>query len=157
MLCFVLQGVIPLGGCLVEAREEPSMPYAMKISHQDFHVSGDPPTTQAAQDKAASSWSPGNSPLRSSLGGLSGPMEDGVGREEITSPPPLSWTPLTPAPFPGRGMSCWLLSLNLSRHNGLRCCRNLGRCKCLPAGHLRGQMSGCGAGLALSTCLSAGS
>lgn len=33
------QGVIPLGGCLVEAREEPSMPYAMKISHQDFHVS----------------------------------------------------------------------------------------------------------------------
>ena len=33
------QGVIPLGGCLVEAKEEPSMPYAMKISHQDFHVS----------------------------------------------------------------------------------------------------------------------
>ncbi|GAB1297579.1 Pleckstrin homology domain-containing family D member 1 [Apodemus speciosus] len=31
------KGVIPLGGCLVEAREEPSMPYAMKISHQDFH------------------------------------------------------------------------------------------------------------------------
>uniref|UniRef100_A0A8C9APB4 Pleckstrin homology and coiled-coil domain containing D1 n=1 Tax=Prolemur simus TaxID=1328070 RepID=A0A8C9APB4_PROSS len=30
-------GVIPLGGCLVEAKEEPSMPYAMKISHQDFH------------------------------------------------------------------------------------------------------------------------
>uniref|UniRef100_A0A8C9KP40 Pleckstrin homology and coiled-coil domain containing D1 n=1 Tax=Panthera tigris altaica TaxID=74533 RepID=A0A8C9KP40_PANTA len=33
------KGVIPLGGCLVEAKEEPSMPYAMKISHQDFHVS----------------------------------------------------------------------------------------------------------------------
>ncbi|XP_032261302.1 pleckstrin homology domain-containing family D member 1 isoform X2 [Phoca vitulina] len=31
------KGVIPLGGCLVEAKEEPSMPYAMKISHQDFH------------------------------------------------------------------------------------------------------------------------
>uniref|UniRef100_A0A2K6Q176 Pleckstrin homology and coiled-coil domain containing D1 n=1 Tax=Rhinopithecus roxellana TaxID=61622 RepID=A0A2K6Q176_RHIRO len=30
-------GVIPLGGCLVEPKEEPSMPYAMKISHQDFH------------------------------------------------------------------------------------------------------------------------
>uniref|UniRef100_A0A8C9AL71 Pleckstrin homology and coiled-coil domain containing D1 n=1 Tax=Prolemur simus TaxID=1328070 RepID=A0A8C9AL71_PROSS len=32
------KGVIPLGGCLVEAKEEPSMPYAMKISHQDFHT-----------------------------------------------------------------------------------------------------------------------
>ncbi|XP_021563691.1 pleckstrin homology domain-containing family D member 1 [Carlito syrichta] len=31
------KGVIPLGGCLVEPKEEPSMPYAMKISHQDFH------------------------------------------------------------------------------------------------------------------------
>ncbi|XP_073098316.1 pleckstrin homology domain-containing family D member 1 isoform X1 [Manis javanica] len=31
------KGVIPLGGCLVEAKEESSMPYAMKISHQDFH------------------------------------------------------------------------------------------------------------------------
>uniref|UniRef100_A0A8C9PQ37 Pleckstrin homology and coiled-coil domain containing D1 n=1 Tax=Spermophilus dauricus TaxID=99837 RepID=A0A8C9PQ37_SPEDA len=31
------KGVIPLGGCLVEAKEEPSMPYVMKISHQDFH------------------------------------------------------------------------------------------------------------------------
>ncbi|XP_074092132.1 pleckstrin homology domain-containing family D member 1 isoform X1 [Macrotis lagotis] len=31
------KGVIPLGGCLVEAKEEPNMPYAMKISHQDFH------------------------------------------------------------------------------------------------------------------------
>lgn len=39
------QGVIPLGGCLVEAREEPSMPYAMKISHQDFHVSEAVPST----------------------------------------------------------------------------------------------------------------
>lgn len=47
------QGVIPLGGCLVEAREEPSMPYAMKISHQDFHVSGDLPFAQGSQDKAA--------------------------------------------------------------------------------------------------------
>lgn len=45
------QGVIPLGGCLVEAREEPSMPYAMKISHQDFHVSGDLPLAQGPQDK----------------------------------------------------------------------------------------------------------
>lgn len=57
---------------------------------------------------------------------------------------PLFWIPLTLAPFPGRGMSCWLLSLSLSRHNGLRCFRSLGRCKCLPAGHLRGQMSGVG-------------
>lgn len=47
------QGVIPLGGCLVEAREEPSMPYAMKISHQDFHVSVDLPLAQGSQDKAA--------------------------------------------------------------------------------------------------------
>ncbi|XP_038621575.1 pleckstrin homology domain-containing family D member 1 [Tachyglossus aculeatus] len=31
------KGVIPLGGCLVEAKEEPNMPYAMKISHEDFH------------------------------------------------------------------------------------------------------------------------
>ncbi|XP_063500454.1 pleckstrin homology domain-containing family D member 1 isoform X2 [Symphalangus syndactylus] len=31
------KGVIPLGGCLVEPKEEPGMPYAMKISHQDFH------------------------------------------------------------------------------------------------------------------------
>ncbi|XP_044292592.1 pleckstrin homology domain-containing family D member 1 [Varanus komodoensis] len=31
------KGVIPLGGCIVEAKEEPNMPYAMKISHEDFH------------------------------------------------------------------------------------------------------------------------
>ncbi|KAM4690032.1 pleckstrin homology domain-containing family D member 1 isoform 2-T2 [Rhinophrynus dorsalis] len=31
------KGVIPLGGCSVDAKEEPSMPYAMKISHKDFH------------------------------------------------------------------------------------------------------------------------
>uniref|UniRef100_A0A8C5S351 Pleckstrin homology and coiled-coil domain containing D1 n=1 Tax=Laticauda laticaudata TaxID=8630 RepID=A0A8C5S351_LATLA len=31
------QGVIPLGGCIVEAKEESNMPYAMKISHEDFH------------------------------------------------------------------------------------------------------------------------
>ncbi|XP_073466817.1 pleckstrin homology domain-containing family D member 1 [Aquarana catesbeiana] len=31
------KGVIPLGGCQVEAKEEPSMPYAIKISHEDFH------------------------------------------------------------------------------------------------------------------------
>ncbi|KAL8169546.1 UNVERIFIED_CONTAM: Pleckstrin y domain-containing D member 1 [Gekko kuhli] len=30
-------GVIPLAGCTVEAKEEPNMPYAMKISHEDFH------------------------------------------------------------------------------------------------------------------------
>lgn len=56
------QGVIPLGGCLVEAREEPSMPYAMKISHQDFHVSGDPPLAQGSQDKAASASPPWEQP-----------------------------------------------------------------------------------------------
>ena len=33
------QGVIPLGGCIVEPKEEPNMPYAIKISHEDFHVS----------------------------------------------------------------------------------------------------------------------
>lgn len=43
------QGVIPLGGCLVEAKEEPSMPYAMKISHQDFHVSEAVPSAWAQQ------------------------------------------------------------------------------------------------------------
>ncbi|XP_019407846.1 PREDICTED: pleckstrin homology domain-containing family D member 1 [Crocodylus porosus] len=31
------KGVIPLGGCIVEAKEEPNMPYAIKISHEDFH------------------------------------------------------------------------------------------------------------------------
>ncbi|XP_072284489.1 pleckstrin homology domain-containing family D member 1 [Pyxicephalus adspersus] len=31
------KGVIPLGGCQVEAKEEPSMPYAIKVSHEDFH------------------------------------------------------------------------------------------------------------------------
>ncbi|XP_025951647.2 pleckstrin homology domain-containing family D member 1 isoform X3 [Dromaius novaehollandiae] len=31
------KGVIPLGGCIVEPKEEPSMPYAIKISHEDFH------------------------------------------------------------------------------------------------------------------------
>uniref|UniRef100_A0A8C6XV35 Pleckstrin homology and coiled-coil domain containing D1 n=1 Tax=Naja naja TaxID=35670 RepID=A0A8C6XV35_NAJNA len=31
------KGVIPLGGCIVEAKEESNMPYAMKISHEDFH------------------------------------------------------------------------------------------------------------------------
>nr|XP_006011789.1 PREDICTED: pleckstrin homology domain-containing family D member 1 [Latimeria chalumnae] len=31
------KGVIPLGGCIVEAKEEPGMPFAMKISHEDFH------------------------------------------------------------------------------------------------------------------------
>ncbi|KAM9148779.1 pleckstrin homology domain-containing family D member 1 [Pangshura tecta] len=31
------KGVIPLAGCIVEAKEEPSMPFAMKISHEDFH------------------------------------------------------------------------------------------------------------------------
>ncbi|XP_067414234.1 pleckstrin homology domain-containing family D member 1 [Emydura macquarii macquarii] len=31
------KGVIPLGGCIVEAKEEPNMPFAMKISHEDFH------------------------------------------------------------------------------------------------------------------------
>ncbi|KAF6132138.1 pleckstrin homology and coiled-coil domain containing D1 [Phyllostomus discolor] len=40
------KGVIPLGGCLVEAREEPSMPYAMRISHQDFHVHRGPSSWQ---------------------------------------------------------------------------------------------------------------
>uniref|UniRef100_A0A8B9G4M3 Pleckstrin homology and coiled-coil domain containing D1 n=1 Tax=Amazona collaria TaxID=241587 RepID=A0A8B9G4M3_9PSIT len=31
------KGVIPLGGCVVEPKEEPNMPYAIKISHEDFH------------------------------------------------------------------------------------------------------------------------
>ncbi|XP_043554457.1 pleckstrin homology domain-containing family D member 1 [Chiloscyllium plagiosum] len=31
------KGVIPLGGCVVEAKEEPNMPFVMKISHEDFH------------------------------------------------------------------------------------------------------------------------
>ncbi|XP_039597683.1 pleckstrin homology domain-containing family D member 1 isoform X1 [Polypterus senegalus] len=31
------KGVIPLGGCIVEPREEPGMPYAMTVSHDDFH------------------------------------------------------------------------------------------------------------------------
>lgn len=48
------QGVIPLGGCLVEAKEEPSMPYAMKISHQDFHVSKILPSAWPQQGRPAS-------------------------------------------------------------------------------------------------------
>ncbi|KFW04525.1 PREDICTED: pleckstrin homology domain-containing family D member 1, partial [Fulmarus glacialis] len=31
------KGVVPLGGCIVEPKEEPNMPYAIKISHEDFH------------------------------------------------------------------------------------------------------------------------
>ncbi|XP_067847198.1 pleckstrin homology domain-containing family D member 1 isoform X1 [Heptranchias perlo] len=31
------KGVIPLGGCIVEAKEEPNMPFGMRISHEDFH------------------------------------------------------------------------------------------------------------------------
>ncbi|NWI20937.1 PLHD1 protein, partial [Crypturellus soui] len=31
------KGVIPLGGCIVEPKEESGMPYAIKISHEDFH------------------------------------------------------------------------------------------------------------------------
>ncbi|NXQ74708.1 PLHD1 protein, partial [Quiscalus mexicanus] len=31
------KGVIPLGGCIVEPKEEANMPYAIKISHEDFH------------------------------------------------------------------------------------------------------------------------
>ncbi|XP_069494682.1 pleckstrin homology domain-containing family D member 1 isoform X1 [Ambystoma mexicanum] len=31
------KGVIPLGGCIVDAKDEPNMPYAMIISHEDFH------------------------------------------------------------------------------------------------------------------------
>ncbi|XP_059808074.1 pleckstrin homology domain-containing family D member 1 isoform X2 [Hypanus sabinus] len=31
------KGVIPLGGCIVEAKEEANMPFVMKISHDDFH------------------------------------------------------------------------------------------------------------------------
>uniref|UniRef100_A0A4W3JY33 Pleckstrin homology and coiled-coil domain containing D1 n=1 Tax=Callorhinchus milii TaxID=7868 RepID=A0A4W3JY33_CALMI len=31
------KGVIPLGGCIVEAKEEPNMQFVMKISHEDFH------------------------------------------------------------------------------------------------------------------------
>ncbi|XP_043929935.1 pleckstrin homology domain-containing family D member 1 isoform X2 [Protopterus annectens] len=31
------KGVIPLGGCIVEAKEELGMPFAMKISHEDFN------------------------------------------------------------------------------------------------------------------------
>uniref|UniRef100_UPI00398F6419 pleckstrin homology domain-containing family D member 1 n=1 Tax=Pristiophorus japonicus TaxID=55135 RepID=UPI00398F6419 len=31
------KGVIPLGGCIVEAKEEPNMPFVMRISHEDFH------------------------------------------------------------------------------------------------------------------------
>ncbi|NWJ05606.1 PLHD1 protein, partial [Crypturellus undulatus] len=31
------KGVIPLGGCIVEPKEEPGMPFAIKISHEDFH------------------------------------------------------------------------------------------------------------------------
>lgn len=52
------QGVIPLGGCLVEAKEEPSMPYAMKISHQDFHVSKAVPSAWAQQRQSSFSGTP---------------------------------------------------------------------------------------------------
>lgn len=58
----LLQGVIPLGGCLVEAKEEPSMPYAMKISHQDFHVSEGLLQLGFSRGGPVSSWFPWNNP-----------------------------------------------------------------------------------------------
>ncbi|XP_041429259.1 pleckstrin homology domain-containing family D member 1 isoform X3 [Xenopus laevis] len=33
------KGVIPLGGCIVNAKEEPNMPYVIVVSHEDFHGS----------------------------------------------------------------------------------------------------------------------
>lgn len=66
----------------MEAREEPSMPYAMKISHQDFHVSGDPPLAGTHKMK--------NRLVQSSLGGLSGPWSvGGLGWEEKKNRLPL--------------------------------------------------------------------
>lgn len=32
------KGVIPLGGCIVEPREDQGMPFAMVINHEDFTV-----------------------------------------------------------------------------------------------------------------------
>lgn len=62
-LLVLSQGVIPLGGCLVEAKEEPSMPYAMKISHQDFHVSRALPSAWAQQGQSHFSGTPGSLPV----------------------------------------------------------------------------------------------
>lgn len=63
------QGVIPLGGCLVEAKEESSMPYAMKISHQDFHVSKALPSAWTQQGQPSFSGD-AQAPWGSPFGGL---------------------------------------------------------------------------------------
>ncbi|KFZ67806.1 Pleckstrin homology domain-containing family D member 1, partial [Podiceps cristatus] len=48
------KGVVPLGGCIVEPKEEPNMPYAIKISHEDFHHdSANNPRLSAAEDLPA--------------------------------------------------------------------------------------------------------
>lgn len=139
------QGVIPLGGCLVEAKEEPSMPYAMKISHQDFHVSKDLLSAWTEQGRPASLGT-SRLPGGNRSGGLAREgvrvieMWDGGWRsraeemEEQTAgslwhPKSglLSGTPVVP--LLGRGTSCWLLSPSLSRPSGWRCYRSPGRCK----------------------------
>lgn len=136
------QGVIPLGGCLVEAKEEPSMPYAMKISHQDFHVSKALCLVWAPQGQSRFPGTPG-SPGASPPVGWPGKSVSNSGTwvRMQSRPAEAEWWRLgwllsdTPvSSLPGRGPSCWPLSRSLSRPSGWRCCRSLGRCKCTWAG-----------------------
>ena len=42
MICFLPQGVIPLGGCVVSASEDLGMPFAIVIDLEDFTVRTQP-------------------------------------------------------------------------------------------------------------------
>lgn len=147
------------------------MPYAMKISHQDFHVSKALPLAWAQQGHSSFSGTPGSPGATPPVGwpGKSvsdlwmsgGRAEQGLQRAGCGLHGPqaglLSGT--TMAPLPGRGTSCWLPSRSSSRPSGWRCCRSLGRCKCARAGgvSLRVQKGkGCGLCRPGSPCLSAG-
>jgi len=136
------QGVIPLGGCLVEAKEEPSMPYAMKISHQDFHVSKALCLAWAPQKQSRFPGTPGSLGASPPVGLPEKSVSDlGTWVRAWSRPAEAEWWLLewllsgTPvSSLPGRGPSCWPPSRSLSRPSGWRCCRSLGRCKCTWAG-----------------------
>lgn len=116
------------------------MPYAMKITHQDFHVSQALISAWAQQGRAASlgsSRSPGPTHPMAWPGGGPSALGMRAGRAELGLQGPgvasgSSERPslrCTVAPLPGRGASCWRRSPSLSRPSGWRCCRSQGRCK----------------------------